>query len=166
VYAIALSFSGHLALRAAAHDRRLRGLMTVGAPVQAFFADPAWWPRLPETTRRTLAHLTKLPMADVPENLRDLALSPDELAAVAVPVHYVVSGRDEIVPAEEPRILGRHLEHFTSVEFDDLHGSPHHTTDTRLWIMRSLLRMRGGPRLPLAAAQTALGLRSLIRRMS
>jgi pimeloyl-ACP methyl ester carboxylesterase len=166
VYAVALSFGGHLALRAAAHDRRLCGLVTVGAPVWAFFSDPAWWPRVPETTKRTLAHLTRLPVADVQEHLRDLALRPDELASVSVPVHYVVSGRDEIVPAEEPRMLRRHLDHFTSIEFDDVHGSPHHVTDTRLWILRSLLRMREGPRLPLAVLHATLSLRSLLRRTS
>jgi hypothetical protein len=82
-----------------------------------------------------------------------------------MPVRYVVSSRDEIVPAEEPRVLMRHVEHFASVEFDDVHGSPKHVSDTVLWILRSLLQMRAGPRLPLAALDLALGIRALARRM-
>jgi pimeloyl-ACP methyl ester carboxylesterase len=165
VYAIGMSFGGHLVLRAAPHDSRLRGLATVGAPVRAFFRDTTWWSGVPETTKRTLAHITGVPVPDVHGHLRDLALRPDELAAVQMPVRYVVSSRDEIVPAEEPRVLMRHVEHFASVEFDDVHGSPKHVSDTVLWILRSLLQMRAGPRLPLAALDLALGIRALARRM-
>jgi pimeloyl-ACP methyl ester carboxylesterase len=141
-YLLALSFSGHLALRASLHDPRIRGIATVGAPVRALFRDPAAFARLPETTVRTLSHLTGTPRADLPALLAPWALG-DELADVAVPVHYVASRRDEIIPADDPALLARLAPGAHVVEHDDVHGSPNHLLATRLWIARSLLDMRG-----------------------
>ncbi|WP_340684133.1 alpha/beta fold hydrolase [Amycolatopsis coloradensis] len=142
VYAVAMSFSGHLALRCAAHDPRLSGLVTVGPPVSAFFQDRTWWAGVPETTKRTLAHLLGVPEGDVPERLGTFALRPDELTRVTAPVHSVVSLRDEIIPSADTRFLERHLAKFKSIRFDDVHGSPGHVLRTRLWIAHSLLRFR------------------------
>ncbi|EME58620.1 alpha/beta fold hydrolase [Amycolatopsis decaplanina] len=142
VYAVAMSFSGHLALRCAAHDPRLRGLVTVGPPVSAFFQDRTWWTGVPETTKRTLAHLLGIPKSEVPGRLDAFALRPDELARVKVPVYSVVSLRDEIIPSADTRLLERHLAKFKSIRFDDVHGSPGHVLRTKLWIVRSVLRLR------------------------
>ncbi|MCL3998807.1 alpha/beta hydrolase [Streptomyces lavenduligriseus] len=57
-YAMALSFSGHMALRCALDDARLRGVVTVGAPVHDFFTDTRWQARVPRITMDTLARLT------------------------------------------------------------------------------------------------------------
>jgi pimeloyl-ACP methyl ester carboxylesterase len=141
-YLLALSFSGHLALRASVHDRRIRGIATVGAPVAAFFQDQEWFAHLPETTVRTLAHLTGIPRADLPELLAPWALT-DSLGSVDIPVHYVASRRDEIIPAADPALLARAVPGARVVEHDDVHGSPRHLLETRLWIARSLLSMRG-----------------------
>jgi pimeloyl-ACP methyl ester carboxylesterase len=141
-YLVALGFSGHLALRASLHDKRIRGIATVGAPVRAFFRDPAAFARLPETTVRTLAHLTGTPRADLPALLAPWALG-DELADVAIPVHYAASRHDEIIPAEDPALLARLVPGAHLVEHDDVNGSPNHLLATRLWIARSLLDMRG-----------------------
>ncbi|MEK8173845.1 alpha/beta hydrolase [Streptomyces sp. M19] len=46
-YAVANSFSGHLALRCAVEDERLRGIVTTGAPVSDFFTDAQWQRGLP-----------------------------------------------------------------------------------------------------------------------
>lgn len=142
VYAVAMSFGGHLALRCAAHDPRLSGLVTVGPPVSAFFQDRTWWTGVPETTKRTLAHLLGIPIGEVPERLGAFALRPDELSEVTAPVYSVVSLRDEIIPSADTRVLERHLARFKSIRFDDVHGSPGHVLQTKLWIVRSLLRLR------------------------
>jgi pimeloyl-ACP methyl ester carboxylesterase len=157
IYAVAMSFSGHLALRCAANDPRLNGIVTVGAPVAEFFEDRAWWSQVPTTTKRTLAHLTGVPVADVHDHLREFALQPSELARIPVPVRYVVSRRDEVIPPGDPRALARHVTDFAWTQFDDVHGSPDHVTRTRLWVLRSVLRMHGRTRFPLAA----LGLHAL-----
>ncbi|UMP06804.1 alpha/beta fold hydrolase [Amycolatopsis sp. EV170708-02-1] len=142
VYAVAMSFGGHLALRCAAHDPRLSGLVTVGPPVSAFFRDRIWWTGVPETTKRALAHLLRVPKGEVPERLGAFALRPDELTQVQVPVYSVVSLRDEIIPSADTRVLERHLAKFKAVRFDDVHGSPGHVLQTKLWIVHSLLRLR------------------------
>ena len=60
-YAVALSFSGNLALSCAAEDSRIRGIVTAGAPVREFFTDEAWQRQLPRITFDTLAHISGAP---------------------------------------------------------------------------------------------------------
>jgi len=166
-YAVALSFSGHLALDAAADDDRIRGVITVGAPVARVFADPEWQRGLPRVTRDTLAHISGVPVDALAAHLRPYELGGDRLAAVRVPVAYTASRRDEIIPAEDVARLERCVADTRVVANDDVHGSPRHTTETRLWIVRSLLRMAGGPAVPsaaVAAAFRAARLRSRIAR--
>jgi esterase FrsA len=164
VYGVLLSFSGHLGLRWAANDSRLRGMVTVGAPVSALFTDADWWPRVPLTTKRTIAHLTGWSTEDLPARLADFALSREELANVRIPVNYVVSARDEIVPRAESDTLAAVLPNLSTVVFDDVHGSPDHLTDTKLWIIRSLLTMSGGPALLRAVLGGLLAVRAFVRR--
>lgn len=165
VYAVALSFGGTLAMRWAAGDPRVRGVVTVGAPVAGFFTDRAWWHQVPETTTRTLAHLTGLPVSTLPDAIADFGLAPEHLRELTIPVHYVRSLRDEIVPAGDSDVLAAALPRFRRVDFDDVHGSPAHLTDTKLWIVRSLLDMSAGPRLPRAALGAVLTLRAARRRL-
>ncbi|MEU8346317.1 Alpha/beta hydrolase of unknown function [Actinomadura meyerae] len=141
--AVTLSFSGNLALHVAAGDRRIRGIVTVGAPVGAFFTDDAWQRRLPRITVDTLAHLSRVPAGAVRERLGGLALDADRLAAVTVPVRYLASRRDEIIPGSDLDLLRRHVSDLRVVENDDVHGSPRHFRETRLWIVRSLLELLG-----------------------
>jgi esterase FrsA len=141
-YAIALSFSGHLALRCAAQDGRVRGIVTAGAPVSRFFTDPEWQAELPRITVDTLAHLTGTKPADLADRLRPLALTAEQLAAVRVPVGYLLSRRDEIIPADEAALLRNRLPDLRLVENYDVHGSPRHVTESRLWTVLSVLQMR------------------------
>lgn len=166
-YALALSFSGHLAIRAALADDRVRGIMTVGAPITEFFTGRTPWPALPRTTTKTLEHLLGLPGDQARDHLRDWALSPAELAGLRVPLRYVACERDEIIPREERAVLDRHVPDVDIVSFDDVHGAPGHLPDTRVWILRSLLRMRGltGPRTAAVGGLSALlRLRDAARR--
>ncbi|MEV8315770.1 alpha/beta hydrolase [Streptomyces sp. NPDC059900] len=140
---LALSFSGHLALRAAARDRRVRQVLTVGAPVSEFFADTDWWPQVPGITAETLRRLTgTATTAELRALLPQFALTPQELHAVRIPVRYVASSRDEIIPAGEQELLRRCAQDARFKVFDDVHGSPAHLGAMRRWLFSSLLRRR------------------------
>ncbi|MFB4304488.1 alpha/beta hydrolase [Actinomadura sp. GTD37] len=142
-YALALSFSGHLALRAATEDRRIRGIITGGAPISAFFTDAAWQAQVPRITMDTIAHLAGVPPERLAETLRPWALDPAALAALDVPVACTASLRDEIIPAEDVRLMRTHLRRLDLVENDDVHGSPRYIAATRVWGALSVLRMHG-----------------------
>jgi pimeloyl-ACP methyl ester carboxylesterase len=143
-YALALSFSGHLALRAALHDERIRGVVCAGAPLHHFFTDTAWQRGVPRVTTDTLAHLTGSTPESVYELIRDWALAPQELSSLRIPVAHVTSLRDEIIPPGDARLLRERVRGVRLLAHDDVHGSPTHFAQTRLWTVLSILRMRGG----------------------
>ncbi|AXB47496.1 alpha/beta fold hydrolase [Amycolatopsis albispora] len=136
-YAMMMSFSGHLALRCAARDPRIEGILTVGAPVSGFFTDAAWQQGLPRVTVDTIVHLT----GEKPGGLADWALGADELRAIDVPVAYVASKRDEIIPPQDIELLTANVRRFSLLEHDDVHGSPAHTALTGAWLTQSLQAM-------------------------
>ncbi|MFF9351715.1 alpha/beta hydrolase [Streptomyces sp. NPDC014734] len=142
-YAMALSFSGHLALRAAAADSRIRGVVTAGAPVSAFFTGLGRQRHLPRITVDTLAHLTTTSADALPGLLAPWALSPGLIASLDLPIAYSASLRDEIVPAGDVSLLREHARRLDLVEHDDVHGSPQHVRETRMWALLSILRMHG-----------------------
>jgi hypothetical protein len=141
-YAMTLSFSGHMALRCAVDDSRIRAVITAGAPVSDFFTDTTWQRHVPLITSRTVAHMMEVDAASVFENLPDLALTAAQLSGPAIPVRYVASQRDEIIPATDWRRLREHISDCEVLEIDDVHGAPGHVLESRLWCLRSLLRIR------------------------
>ena len=147
-----LSFGGHLAVTAALHDPRIRGIVTVGAPLTAFFT-PAQCPSLPELTRTTLVHLTGIPPTDLPGALPQWALRPHDLQRLTVPVRYVASRRDEIVGPADVADLLRWVPDARCRTFDDVHGAPDHVRASRMYLIYSLLGMRR--RLPRPTVATA-----------
>lgn len=142
-YALCLSFSGHMALRCATQDARIRGVITGGAPVSAFFTDSAWLAGVPRLTLDTLGHLTGVPVSKLPDELPRWALDPSQLDRIEVPVACTASRRDEIIPAADVTIMRDHIRDLRLVENDDVHGSPKHLTETRIWGALSVLRMHG-----------------------
>ncbi|MFI5806915.1 alpha/beta hydrolase [Streptomyces sp. NPDC051561] len=142
-YAVALSFSGHLALRASLDDSRIKGIVGAGAPVRRFFTDAAWQRRVPRVTLDTLAHLTRTAPADLPAHLAERALDDGRLRAIRAQVGMVASLRDEIIPPEDWNLLRQHVPSLRFIAHDDVHGSPRHLTETSLWTFLTLLRMRG-----------------------
>ncbi|MEV3861402.1 alpha/beta hydrolase [Streptomyces sp. NPDC050095] len=138
-YAIAMSFSGHLMLRCAMDDKRVRGIATVGAPLSEFFTDTVWRKELPQVTVDTLAQLTGTGMDEV----ADWALSGERLAALDIPVAYVASLRDEVIPPADLTHLRRHVRQLDLLVHDDVHGSPAHGEENKVWLALSLLRMQG-----------------------
>ncbi|KAB8169636.1 alpha/beta hydrolase [Streptomyces sp. 3MP-14] len=146
VYAAAMSFSGHLALRAALHEPRIRGVVTVGAPVSGFFTDRDWYDRsVPRVTKDTLAHLTGLGPAELLDGLGAFALRDEELAGLRIPVGYTVSLRDEIIPASDVATLRRLVPDLRLNEHDDVHGSPEHVDETRAWTVETVFGMMAPP---------------------
>ncbi|MFI6937483.1 alpha/beta hydrolase [Streptomyces sp. NPDC050287] len=143
-YALMMSFSGHLALRAALTDKRIRGVITAGAPIREFFTDTTWRPRIPRVTVDTLAHLTGERPDTVLEHMTGWALSEDELAALDVPLAYTASARDEIIPPGDRLLLEERVRELRLLVHDDVHGSPSHVAESRLWSLRSALEMLGG----------------------
>ncbi|WP_268986503.1 alpha/beta fold hydrolase [Streptomyces sp. CC210A] len=158
---LALSFGGHLALRSAAEDPRIRRVLTVGAPVAGFFTDHSWWPRVPGVTTDTLRRLTG--SEDLPA-LRDLlrrcALTPEQLRRVRIPVRYVASSRDEIIPPADQALLHSTLEDVRIRTFDDVHGSPAHLGAVRRWLFAQLLWLRLARSAQRPEPRAALGRRA------
>lgn len=165
-YLLAFSFSGHLALRCALADRRIRGVVTAGAPVRHFFRDTAWHASLPKVTVDTLAHLTGIPVGGLAGALAPWALGEDQLAALDIPVGYAASARDEIIPPGDPALIADLVRDADVVVQDDVHGSPSFIAPTRLWAVHTILRMRGGRPAHRAAVAAALQLARWQARIS
>ncbi|WP_370109462.1 alpha/beta hydrolase [Streptacidiphilus sp. MAP12-33] len=143
---VALSFSGHLALRQAAVDERIRGVVTVGAPVARFFDDASWRPVVPEVTVGAVTHhagLGGVDRAGLFATLADWGLTPQELEALRIPVAYVRSLRDEVIPNEEAELLRQHVAGLRLADFDDVHGSPGHIDEVREWMAAAVADMLG-----------------------
>jgi esterase FrsA len=142
--AIAMSFSGHLAIKAALHDPRIKGIVTAGAPIRDFFTDTVWHKTLPGVTVNTLAHLLRCAPDQVGERIADWGLSDAQLDALDVPLRYVASARDEIIPADDVELIRAHVRDVDILEHDDVHGSPNHVEQSRMWSVLSALRIIGG----------------------
>ncbi|MDH2390781.1 DUF4260 family protein [Streptomyces sp. HNM0663] len=157
---IALSFGGHLALRAALDDPRIRGVATVGAPLHRFFRDRDWQRRVPDTTVRTLAHLIGCRPDRVFDTMRGWALTGHELQRLTIPVTYAAALRDDIVPPDEPDALLRAPRAPREIlRLDDEHGAPSELPRLRLTLLRAALRAAAAPPARRAALTAALAAR-------
>ncbi|WP_018014700.1 alpha/beta fold hydrolase [Teredinibacter turnerae] len=140
---VAMSFSGNLALRQAMDDSRIRAITTVGAPVHQFFTDAQWWQQVPLTTKRTLAHLCKVDESEVFAYISRFAIEGEELAALKIPVYYVRSVNDEIIPPGEKAMLVNNLASLSLREYQDVHGSPNHMSDLQKYVPFTVLKEAG-----------------------
>ncbi|MGI5403985.1 alpha/beta hydrolase [Streptomyces sp. CA-135486] len=163
--AIALSFGGHLALRAALVDERVRGVATVGAPLRHFFLDRDWQRCVPDTTVLTLAHLIGCKPGDVFGAVREWALSEDELGRLDFAVMYAAALRDDIVPLTETAALLRGRAGRREVLLlDDEHGAPAELGRVRVALLRAALRTVGARSLPRAVLGAVGGTQRLLSR--
>ncbi|MHA6763590.1 alpha/beta fold hydrolase [Streptacidiphilus sp. PAMC 29251] len=147
--AVALSFGGHLALRCALNDPRIAGVATVGAPLRQFFEDRSWQRQVPLTTVLCLARAAQVVPPAVFGHVRGWGLTDEELRRLRIPVHYVASLRDEIVPLGEAAILRRAGVPGEVTVFDDVHGAPAHLDRTRSLLLGAALDVA---RTPVVAA--------------
>jgi esterase FrsA len=144
---VAMSFSGNLALRQAMDDSRIRAITTVGAPVYHFFKDEIWWKQVPQTTKRTLAHLCGVAEDKVFEYISRFAIEGKDLASLKIPVYYLRSVNDEIIPTAEKDVLMRHVTALTLREYNDVHGSPNHMSDLQKYVPMTVLKESGTNKL-------------------
>lgn len=140
VVVIGLSFGGHLAMRAALNDNRITRIVTAGAPINRFFTDKSWWQRVPGITKQTFAHIARCNEDALQDTISGLALDVADLRRLSLPVLYVMSLRDEIIPVEERLFLTKGIARLDLVEFDDVHGAPAFLPVVRQLILRELAR--------------------------
>jgi esterase FrsA len=140
VYIIAMSFSGNMAIKAAHYDQRIKSIFTIGAPIFHFFRDKKWWDNIPTITQRTLQHITKLPPEDIFKSMHDFALNSDELKKINIPIFYVNSMHDEIIPKSEYQFLKFNYKQIHFYEFDDVHGSPNHLFQIKLLLLTFIIK--------------------------
>ncbi|QXX95821.1 alpha/beta fold hydrolase [Serratia marcescens] len=134
---MAMSFSGHLALRAAA-DARIRGITTVGAPIASFFRQYSN-ATVPEVTRRTLSHLTGLTQESLFIQIRDWQIDANAMPRLTIPVHYLQSEHDEIIPLSESHALNEIAADARVYRLPDVHGSPNNMHLVAPWALASIL---------------------------
>ncbi|MDF5727707.1 MAG: alpha/beta hydrolase [Rhizonema sp. PD38] len=141
-YLVALSFSGHMAIQCALADKRIKQITTAGAPIHHFFTDQRWWWQVPITTKRVLAHLMGVDIENLFTAISPMALSQTELESLAIPLNYIFSLRDEIIPMSEKGFLEQYSSQLKLKIFNDVHGSPSHIKEVKFWILLSLLKNR------------------------
>ncbi|WP_223227681.1 hypothetical protein [Leifsonia xyli] len=159
VRVLALSFSLSLAVHAAATDPRLRAIVTVGGPVRAFFDDDTLWDRVPRTTADTWASILGTSSEQAGKILRATAPPPDVWQALRIPIAYVASVQDEIVPVTEVNHLRELVSNAHVLVHDDVHGAPAHLGVTRLWLLGRLLAAPGPHRGKVWGTLAGLGAR-------
>lgn len=140
---VAMSFSGNLALRQALDDSRIRAITTVGAPVYRFFTDTQWWRQVPLTTKKTLAHLCAVEEGAVFDYIARFSIEGEDLKDLTIPVYYVRSVNDEIIPPGEKDVLMRHVSALNMREYKDVHGSPNHMGDLQKYVPMTVLKEAG-----------------------
>lgn len=138
IYIVAMSFGGTLALKAATENHNIKGISTVAAPVFRFFV--GHWDKIPYITKETLSHVCDKEMGTLQEYLCTLALNPEELEYIMVPVTYVLSNQDEIVPYTEKNIIQEHLKNLHLYEFNDVHGAANNLGIVNKIVLYSILR--------------------------
>ena len=144
---VAPSFGGHLAMLHARVDPRIRSIVTVGAPIARFFHDAATRAAMPVITRAALCHTSGVADAALDDHLAGLALADAEIAELEIPIVYIASLRDEIIPVDEWQRAAGLSDQLRVYAFDDVHGSPHHQRETRMVILTALCRHAGRARI-------------------
>ncbi|MFD5572525.1 alpha/beta fold hydrolase [Streptomyces cadmiisoli] len=166
---VGLSFGGHLALRQALEDDRVRGLATVGAPVRDFFVRIARGAPLPRLVSLTLSHVTRTPVERLPAELAGWGVDEDRLSRLSAHVACAAGRGDELVPYSDAELLRRTVPRLRLVENDVLGDAPERAAETRLWLLAQALRTAGtagGVRRAAAARARVLRARHRLARAS
>lgn len=153
---VGISFSGYVALRLAARDRRVAGVVVSGTPLERFFTDRRWLESVPLTTKRTLANVCGVRVDRLFAHLASFAVPPQELGRIGVPVHAIVSLQDDIVPLADARYLSRSAPQVHTFSVDDVHGGPRFVGAIRKYIAYGIVRLGFPRRRALALALRVL----------
>lgn len=138
---IAMSFGGHMAIQCALHDKNIQSIFTVGAPLHYFFTDTLWWQSVPGITKKTLAHMMHI-HDNAFSDIQEFCITAEQLASIDIPIYYISSQHDEIIPPAEKKFLEKYLSSLHFYEFNDVHGSPHHMKEIQSILIAYLLQKR------------------------
>ncbi|MDO6657361.1 hypothetical protein [Anaerobacillus sp. 1_MG-2023] len=147
-FVVGMSFGGQLAIKQSLFDPRIKGITTVGAPLNRFYQDYSN-ENVPFITRRTLSHVCKLDEDKLQSYMRGLAISPENIQRIDIPITYIFSTRDEIIPLSEKSFINENVSNLEFIEFDDIHGSPDHMDIIQKIVPLSVLRHSGSNNIPL-----------------
>ncbi|WP_347553110.1 hypothetical protein ABFG93_21265 (plasmid) [Pseudalkalibacillus hwajinpoensis] len=147
-FIVGMSFGGQLAIKQSLIDPRIKGITTVGAPLNRFYQEYSE-ENVPFITRRTLSHVCNLGEDKLQSHMRGLAISPENIRRLTIPITYIFSTRDEIIPFSEKSFIKENVSNLQFIEFDDFHGSPNHLGIIQKIIPLSVLRQSGSNNIPL-----------------
>lgn len=139
-HCLTFSFSGTLAFRQVQVDKRIAAITTVGAPLSSFFLDKKCFQHSPEITRSTLLHGTGTEGEEFIKTMEGLALTPEDMQHITIPIYYVVSLRDEIIPLSDPKWLKTFVPHAKMIAFNDTHAAPSHFSEVRAFVLSSIMK--------------------------
>ncbi|MFQ3243616.1 MAG: esterase FrsA [Arenicella sp.] len=166
IHLVMMSFSGNLGLKFAAREKRVKAVTTVGAPVKHFFTDQQWWVKVPLTTKRTLAYLCQCSEHQVFDAIKDFAIPETMLQKLTIPVYYIQSEHDEIIPSEEVTYLRKHVSGLHVTQYPDVHGSPRHMSQMQKWVPITVLTETKGNSLVLFILKTSLKVKQIFDRLA
>jgi len=146
IHIIGLSFGGNLAIRYALKDNRVKSIFTVGAPILYFYHN-YYFSKVPDLTKKILSHLCLVDDGSVFDAIKQNGISNNELKLLNIPVNYVFSLQDEIIPCEEKSLLIKFIKKLNLYEFDDVHGSPHHMLEIKMILIRYILSLSNRKKL-------------------
>ncbi|AEV19292.1 hypothetical protein GTCCBUS3UF5_19840 [Geobacillus thermoleovorans CCB_US3_UF5] len=154
-FIVGMSFGGQLAIKQALEDPRIKGITTVGAPINRFYQEYSE-ATVPLITRRTLSHVCNLRDDELQNHMRSLALSAKQIQKLIIPLTYIFSARDEIIPYSEKQFIKQNVSNLKLIEFDDIHGSPNHLEYIQKMIPLSVLKQSGSKNIKLKIILSAL----------
>jgi|GEM_PF-6325410 len=141
VYYVGMSFGGQLGVQQACSDNRIKGIVTVGAPLSCFYSINDYeWEKLPNITKETLSYITGLEKRTLLKSLNTLAINVEKFKNFSIPITYIQSVYDEIIPYEEGEFLKKNVRKLNLVKFLDIHGSPNYMKELKLIIMLNVLK--------------------------
>jgi esterase FrsA len=165
IHLVMMSFSGNLGLKYAAREERVKAVTTVGAPIKHFFTDQQWWRKVPLTTKRTLAHLCQCTEPQVFNTIKGFAIPEATLKKIKIPVYYIQSQQDEIIPSEEVAYLRQHVSGLHVTQYPDVHGSPRHMSQMQKWVPITVLTETKGNPLVLFILKSSLKVKQIVDRL-
>lgn len=154
-FIVGMSFGGQLAIKQALEDKRIKGITTVGAPLNGFYREYSET-NVPLITRKTLSHVCKMGDEELEKYMMRLSLSAKQVQNLTIPLTYIFSTRDEIIPPSEKQFIINNVSDLNFIEFDDIHGSPNHTGSIQKLIPLSILRQSRSKNITLKMIFTIL----------
>ncbi|MBA9041785.1 esterase FrsA [Bacillus aryabhattai] len=140
-YYVGMSFGGQLGIQCAIRDSRIKGIVTVGAPLYEFYnLTNHQWDSIPLVTRKTLSHVCELSDSELKKSLVTMSVDKEKLSKLDIPITYVFSLQDEIIPAAELKFIKKYIRNLDLITFEDVHGSPNHMKQVQQLIPEKVLK--------------------------